>query len=122
MSDTEVDAVVDDEPIVEDAPPPDPKIKRAKSPVDEVNPVIRVGDWVRLGPNKAIPDHAVGRDAAVVRASIRRSEGLDGISDVGYEYQLDSDPFLVRLRDTNEEFQVTRSAFAKVGTNRADLG
>jgi hypothetical protein len=39
-----------------------------------------------------------------------------------YEYQVGDEVFLVRLRDTSEELEVRRNAFAAFDTDRVRLG
>lgn len=113
------DAADDEEVEPEDLPDEEPE--HDPSPVDEVIPIIRVGDWARIkGTASKVPAHARGRDVSVVRANIRRT-GPDTLSTVGYEYQLENDVFRVRLRDTNEEFECGRSSFAAFGPDRGAL-
>lgn len=126
MSDTEVDEVEapndaadNDEVEVEELPEED--VAFEPSPVEEALPVIRVGDWARISGNATkVPTHARGRDVSVVRADIRVG-GPDTLSTQRYEYQLPSDVFRVRVRDTNEEFECTRASFAAFGPDRGSL-
>lgn len=124
MSEAEVevktkDAADDEE--VEVEPLPDEEPVYDTSPVDEVIPIIRVGDWARISGNATkVPTHARGRDVSVVRALVRRT-GADTLSTTGYEYQLASDVFRVRIRDTGEEFECGRSSFAAFGPDRGAL-
>ena len=92
------------------------------APVDEIKPVIRVGDWVTLAASRGVPKHVVNLDAVVERANVRHSEGGDTLSPQGYEYQDDSDKFLVRVRNTGETLEVTRAAFSAHGTQQSELG
>jgi hypothetical protein len=94
----------------------------ADAPVDEIKPVIRVGDWVTLGAGRGVPKHAVNLDAVVVVANVKQSEGGDTLSPLGYDYQDDSATFQVRVRNTGETLQVTRKAIIAHGTQQAELG
>jgi hypothetical protein len=58
----------------------------------------------------------------VERATIHSTDGGDTLSPQGYEYQLDSDLFLVRARNTGETLELTRSAFSAHGTQQSELG
>lgn len=114
-----VDAADDEEVEPEDLPDEEPEYDEA--PVDGIIPIIREGDWARIkGTANKVPAHARGRDVSIVRAQIRRA-GPDTLSTVRYEYQLESDVFRVRLRDTNEEFECGRSSFAAFGPDRGAL-
>jgi len=93
-----------------------------EAPVDEIRPVIRAGDWVTLAASKGVPKHLVNLDAVVERANVRHSEGGDELSPSAYEYQDDSDKFLVRVRNTGETLEVTRAAFSAHGTQQSELG
>lgn len=93
-----------------------------EAPVDEIKPVIRVGDWVTLGRARGVPSHLVNKDAVVVTAVVRHSEGGDELSPAGYEYQLDSDEFFVKVRETGTTLTVTRGAVINHGTQQAELG
>lgn len=93
-----------------------------QAPVDEIKPIIRQGDWVILARGKSVPDHAVNAYAIVDRAHVKHAQGGDDISPMAYEYQDDSDTFLVRLRDSGETLEVTRQDILKHGAHVSDLG
>jgi len=93
-----------------------------EAPVDEIKPIIRAGDWVTLGPGKGVPKHVVNLDAVVERANVKHSEGGDTMSPSGYEFQDDSDTFLVRVRNTGDVLEVTRSQIVNHGTQQSELG
>lgn len=93
-----------------------------EAPVEEIKPIIRTGDWVVLGAGRGVPRRLVNLDAVVERANVRHSEGGDELSPNGYEYQDDSDVFLVRVRNTGETLEVTRGAVLTHGTQQSELG
>ena len=85
-------------------------------------PIIRQGDWVRLAAGDGVPDHLVNRDAVVIRALVKRAEGGDDFSPTPYEFQDGSEIFLVRVRDTGTELEVSRESFRSHGTQQVELG
>ena len=89
---------------------------------EERPPVIRTGDWVRLASGEGVPDHLANRDAVVLRALVKRAEGGDVFSSVPYEFQDGSEMFLVRVRDTGTELELSREAFRAHGTQQVELG
>lgn len=91
--------------------------------VEEVAPVVRAGQWVRLlSKHKKTPPHAVNRDLVVLEAAIRVTDGPSSLGDGHVEYQLPTDPLLVKLRDTGEEFQVPVGAVAMAANERSEFG
>lgn len=108
----DVDAEVEPEPL------PEEDVTFSNAPVKNIIPIIRVGDWARIkGTAQKVPAHARGRDVVVTAAPVKRA-GADSISPVNYEYQPLDTVFTVALRDTREEFDVTRGAFAAWGPDR----
>lgn len=95
--------------------------ERDDAPVDEILPVIRSGDWARISGNASkVPEYARGRDVEIITAVVRRA-GPNTISDLNQEYQLEADPFTVKMRDSGEYFECTRAAFAAYGPDRGYL-
>ena len=84
----------------------------------ELLPVVREGQWVRLHEGDGI---LVNRDYSVTRATLRRTTGPSTQSPDKIEYQLDTDPILVKSRDTGEELEVARSQVEAFADDRADL-
>jgi len=107
---------------VDDEDDEDEEEEIPEAPIDEIKPIIRVGDWVTLGRGKGIPNHVVNLDAVVERANVKHSEGGDTMSPSGYEFQDDSDTFLVRVRNTGDVLEVTRAQIANHGTQQSELG
>lgn len=98
-------------------------MSEAKTKVsDELDPVVRVGNWVRLKAGKGVPARVVNRDLIVVNAPIRRTVKPTKQSNSNVEFQNPGDPLLVRNRDTGEEFEVTRSQVERFATERAEFG
>lgn len=120
MSEAAAEIVVEEEEEEEEVETPPSGSKAA--PIPELLPVIREGHWVRLARARGVPASAVGRDAQVVRAPVKRTGGEDTMSPGPYEYQVGDEVFLVRLRDTSEELEVRRNAFAAFDTDRVRLG
>ena len=90
--------------------------------LEEVLPVVKEGQWVRLSAESEVPEHAINRDAAVEEAAVRRTTGPTNLSNTAIEYQLPGDPLLVRLRDTGELMAVARQDVEMASTERAGFG
>lgn len=89
---------------------------------EEVPPVIRPGDWVRLAVGKGVPKHLVNQDAIVTRAPVHHAQGGDEHSPAGYEFQYPDEEFSVKMRDSGEELTITRAVVALHGTQVSELG
>jgi pyruvate/2-oxoglutarate dehydrogenase complex dihydrolipoamide acyltransferase (E2) component len=90
--------------------------------LEEILPVVKEGQWVRLSAESEAPEYAINRDAAVEEAAVRRTTGPTNLSNTAIEYQLPGDPLLVRLRDTGELMAVARQDVEMAETERAGFG
>ena len=85
---------------------------------EEVQAVVREGDWVKVVPEEA-PARLVGSDWVVERSTIHRTTGPSNISNDIVEYQKPDDPLLIKSRLTGERFQVTREQLELPGSPTA---